>query len=387
MSGQSPRKLRCSSLPIAWACSGSVAPTEIRIDVVNKLADSGSAGHAVMHHLVDTDSETLWDLDFVAVAQRFDLDESDIRIAAFGGLKLWKRIKARYQGAQGEVALRHSFEVDLPDGTVVTIELSGHPDLLVVDGDVARGGDWKFGRVDHDFRQQMLGYCVLVFLNYPDVQRIEWSIFWMRESDEEFYSMTREEVMPWLETLAARVVTWDGTFRTGPHCTYCPRSYGCPAALATWKRDVDALATGGMLALVEAGSDVPAMMLGDFFQRVKTIAVLCDRARAAVKDRVEKAGGRIDIGDGTELRINETKRRTVDVAKAWPVLEAHAPGGDMTPFIEIKLSDYESALATAAGRGNGAQAKRELFAELEAVEAIGFTTTRALIAARKKGDE
>lgn len=384
----SARKLRCSSLPIAWDCAGSAAPTEVLIDHVNELGAEGSAAHDVMHHLVDTDAETLFDVDLKAIAQRHNVDEDHLRIAAFGGLKLWRQIKDRYQGAQGEIELRHSFNVELPDGTTVTIDLSGHPDLLVVDGDVARGGDWKFGRVDHDFRQQMLGYCVLVFLNYPDVQRIEWSIFWMRESDEEFYSMTRAEVMPWLETLATRVVAWDGTYRTGSHCTYCPRSYGCPAAMAMWKRDVDALATGGMLALVEAeGKEVPAMMLGDFFHRVKAVSVLCDRARAAVRDRVEKAGGHIDLGDGTELRINETKRRTVDVAKAWPVLEAHVPGGDMTPFIEISLSDYESALATAAGRGKGAAAKRELTAELEAVEAIGFTTTRALIAARKKGNE
>jgi hypothetical protein len=208
------------------------------------LAEGGKAGHEVMHQLVDTDAETLFEVDMAAIAQKYDIEESEVRIAAFGGLKLWKQIKDRYAGAQGEIELRHAFQVDLPDGTTVPVELTGHPDLLVVDGDVARGGDWKFGRVDHDFRQQMLGYCVLVFLNYPGVQRIEWSIFWMRESDEEFYSMTREEVMPWLEALAARVVMWDGTFRTGPHCTYCPRSYGCPAAIATWKRDVDALATG-----------------------------------------------------------------------------------------------------------------------------------------------
>jgi hypothetical protein len=128
-------------------------------------------------------------------------------------------------------------------------------------------------------------------------------------------------------------------------------------------------------------------MLGDFYQRVSAIAVLCKRARAAVKDRVEKAGGRIDLGDGTELRINETKRRTLDVAKAWPVLEAHVPGGDMTPFIQVDIQAYESALAEKAGKGNGAQARRELTAELEGVQAIGFKTTRALIAARKKGDE
>lgn len=374
-------------MPIAWDCAGSVAPAEIRIDQVNRLAESGKAGHEVMHHLVDTEAETLFDVDFSAIAQKYDLEESEVRIAAFGGLKLWKQIKDRYQGAQGEIELRHSFDVDLPDGTTVTIELSGHPDLLVVDGEVARGGDWKFGRVDHDFRQQMLTYCVLVFLAYPDVKRIEWSIFWMRESDEEFYTMTREEVMPWLETLAARVVMWDGTFRTGPHCTHCPRSYGCPAAMATWKRDVEALTTGGMLALVEAeGSDVPARMLGDFFLRAKAIDVLCARARAAVRDRVEKAGGHIDLGDGTELRIDTTNRREVDAVKAWSILEAHAPDSDLGPFIEIRLAALESAVSAAAGRGRGAEARRRLTKELENAGAITHTPVRRLTAGRKKGD-
>lgn len=381
------RRFRASSVPLAMKCGGSVAPTEVQIDQLNMLAESGKAGHEVMHNLVDTGADTLYDVDIEAVARKYDLELKEVRIAAFGGLKLWLKIKHRFVGAQGEIALSHAFEVDLPDGATITVELTGHPDLLVIDGEVARGGDWKFGRVDHDFRHQMLAYCVLVFLNYPQVKRIEWSIFWMREEDEELYRMTRDEVMPWLEALASRVVTWDGVYRTGTHCTFCPRSYGCPAAKAMWRRDVAALADGGMLALVERGEDIPAMMLGDFFHRVKTIAVLCERARAAVRDRVEKAGGRIDLGDGTELRIETTNRREVDAVKAWSTLEAHAPSGELGPFIDIRLSDLESAVAQAAGRGRGAEARRRLAKELEDVGAITLTPVRRLTAGRKKGDQ
>jgi hypothetical protein len=380
--------VRCSALPLAFACAASLRRVEVRIDPVNPMGEHGTAAHDVMHQLVDMNAETLFEVDLAALAQRHGVDEEQLRIAAFGGLKIWKQIRHLYPNAQGEIALQHTITITAPDGTELVITLSGHPDLLSVEGALARGGDWKFGRVDHDFREQMLGYCVLVFLNYPGVERVEWATYWMRESDVEYHSMTRAELGPWLERFAERIAAWDGTYRPGAQCTYCPRSHECPAAIATWKREVQALADGPMLALVEAEArEVPARALGDFFARVKAIGVLCDRARDAVRLRVEQAGGSVDLGDGTELRLNETNRRTLDVAKAWPVLQAAVPGGDMTPYLDVSLSKVESAVAKEAGRGKGAEAKRQLTKELEAVGALGVTTTRSLIAARKKGDE
>src|SRR3990167_10944758 len=133
-------------------------------------------------------------------------------------------------GARAEVALE-AREDDLV--------LTGHVDVLAVDGKVASLGDWKSGRLDADHGAEVKGYATLVFSEYPEVEVVHSSVVWLRDQEIETYTVTREQSIAWVAALRRRVVEWDGrTFYPGAACTWCPRSHDCPAIVAETRRDI-----------------------------------------------------------------------------------------------------------------------------------------------------
>ena len=381
--------IRCSALPEAFLCPGSVRPAKVLIDPINPAGKEGVAAHKVME-LLTTGDVAMRDLDLDEIAERYAVNAEDLARLAWRGLKCW-----REPDPQG-VSLREAFRGARAEVRLVThvagVELTGTMDLLALypAQRLARVADWKSGRVDRDYSAQVFGYGVLVLMNHPDIDTVDVSVVWMREAEIEPYRITRADLGAWVERLRAGVIAWDRVYRPGRQCEHCARSHDCEALIAQGTRDL-ALLRG---FAVEIGDALPAAVdqrimdmepeaLAAIHRRAQTMARFCESFHQLVKHEVIRRGGSMEAGDGKLLAIKSTFNRDVDPMRAWDVLHSMLTEQELAQAIRVRLGEAEEIIAKKAGKGNGAAAKRALNKALEDAEAIQLVEVRQLREVRK----
>lgn len=349
--------LRASAMPLAFRCAGSVRPPKVQIAETSEPAALGTAVHEALRPLA-IGLGVQWG-SLPEMAARYDVDADELRMLCAMATKLWKQIEDSFPSAETEVGLH-------AEG------MSGHADVLSVVGHSARGADWKSGRKDADYSQQMRAYCSLVLQNYPEVDEVTFTLCWLRDGEAETYRMQRAELDAYLDEVHSKVIAWDGVYRPGPHCGHCRRSHECEARSALVRRDVTAFAE--RVEVSEAL--VPAEMLS-LYRRAKMVKDAADRVQSLIRQHIEKNGDLV-TPDGC-LRLVEEPRRELDPAAAWPVLEqAGFTDEDFVSCMKLSISKVEQRVAQAAGRGNGAGAVRALNEKLESADAIKTKTTKRL---------
>ncbi len=358
--------LRASAVPTALKCPGSLRAT-VPVDEAHEAATLGTVAHSLLEALPLT-GEIPWDA-IPEAAKRYQLPEHELRLLCSRGARLWREVADIFEGAKVEVPF---------DATIETLHLTGHADLLVVGEHVGRVGDWKTGRKDSDYSGQLKTYAALTMLDFPQLEEVTSTILWVRDCEIENYTMSRDDVGTWLEQLLASVVDWDGIFHTGSHCQYCPRSHECQAANALARRDVAAMSDAEIVQGAETSlATMTADEIVELNRQAKTVEAYAKRVRAAVKAHVLASGD--VVGTDSRLTIGTTNRRSVDPAKARPVLEdAGFQQADFDECSKLSLTKVEAIVATAAGRGKGAKAKRRLAAQLEEADAIRTKATQTL---------
>jgi hypothetical protein len=371
-------RLRCSALPMAFLCGGSVRPGELEIDEAHESAYTGRAAHEGHAHMVETGSVD-WDA-VPELARRYDVNERELRALLGLGQRLWNQIRDSFPNASAEVSLSYGQELAYEDDEFI---LTGHVDVLGFSGGVAYPGDWKDGRVDKPFAHQILGYCFLVLMTWAEIARAQGGIMWVRENEFEPYSMTREQATEWLERLRTEVVRWDGVYRPGNHCTHCRRSHDCVARKALVRRDVEVFTDKMTVATAEDANALQAMApetMIDLLARADRVRLFAERVRDAIRDHVMRHGE--VVGDGYKLVLQHEERRGLDTRAAWPVLESVLDDEQMPEVIELKISKIEDIVAKAAGKGKGAAAKRQLQEALDEAGAIKTSVTTKLVVRR-----
>lgn len=360
--------IRASSLPLAFRCPGSLERGALRVDSAHEMADLGTAIHEGLRPLAEHGALD-WDL-LGEIAVRHRVDADDMRALCAIGAKLWPEISASFPDALTEVELTS----EIAPGVFVT----GHPDFLSRSAKIARAGDWKTGRKDSDYSEQMRGYGALVLLDDPELEEVTITVIWLRDAEIENYTMRRADVAPWRERLLGTIVQWDGVYRVGSHCQYCPRSHDCEAANALVRRDVAAMTDRALVARAEC--EIELMSPGEIIEMVRKaslVASLAGRVRDAVREHVRRHGD--IVADGVRLTLEQENRRELDPLKSWPVLEANGFGDeDFAAVIDLRVSRVEKRVAECAGRGKGAAMVRKLRAELEEAGAVSVKTTEKL---------
>lgn len=365
-------RLRCSALPQAFLCGGSVRRGPLAIDAANDAAYMGNAAHEGHARMVERGSVD-WD-GVPELARRRNVDERELRVLLAFGQRLWDKIRDSFPNASTEVALEYE---------EAEFRLTGHVDVLGASAGVANLGDWKDGRLDKDFAEQLMGYCALVLLTFPELERATAGIMWVREGEFEPYSMGRHLLEKWLERLRTEVVRWDGTYRPGNHCKHCWRDHECPARKALVRRDVEAFSDKMSAAVAEdedALQAMPAETVIELLVRADRVRLYAERVRDAIREHVMKHGE--VAGNGYKLVLQHEERRGLDTRAAWPVLESVIDDEQMPDVIELKISKVEDIVAKAAGKGKGAAAKRKLQEALDEAGAIKTSVTTKLVVRR-----
>ncbi|MEY4548976.1 MAG: hypothetical protein RL685_5171, partial [Pseudomonadota bacterium] len=155
-------QMRCSGAPLAFRCPASVRRGAVPVNEAHEAADVGTAGHEGLATLVRT-GKIDWDAA-AELARKHEVDEQELRVLLSLGQKLWLQVRESFPNASAEVAMKQQL------GSLL---LSGHADIIGRTHLVARVADWKLGRLDSDYREQLMGYCALVLLTYPEITEAE----------------------------------------------------------------------------------------------------------------------------------------------------------------------------------------------------------------------
>jgi hypothetical protein len=373
--------LRCSALPLALKCPGSVRRGVIPINASNDAADVGTAGHDGLATMVRA-GRVDWD-GVPELASKHAVDEKELRGLLALGAKLWEQIRDSFPNVHAESLDDPGLRVRR--GRVV---LTGHPDLISISGLKAHVGDWKTGRLDSDYREQLRGYMVLVLEAVAALTEAFAGILWVRDQDYEPHRMERADLDKWWARIDAEIVNWDGTYKPFTNChLYCPRGHECPAANAQARRDMAIIMDQDLPGQLEDAPTLREMIRSEPDKVVKLVELAraaeknAKRALDAIKAEVIRAG---DI-EGKEKRLTLLDRdeRILSAWEAFPVLQEVLEDAEMSEVISISLPKAEEIVAKKAGKGNGAQAKRELFAKLNEAGAIKTSTSRALVIRRQ----
>lgn len=362
--------IRCSSLPLALLCPGSQHPAEGEplVTADHEAARLGSAAHEAMATDVHQDNDTA--LERIAFA--YDVPADALKPIVRQAYNLWRNIGPSFAGAINEEA----FFFDIGGG----VTLSGHVDKIAHRESPVHILDWKFGRKDRAYKAQMLGYCALALLSRGEIQGDSATCVtvWVRDGEIETIGMDLTTLEPFLDRVRA-LAQWDGGYRTGDHCLYCPRRANCQARAAMERSMLDAFENDQPIAIAYS-LDVPEQVdrLIAILKRADYVAALGRAARTHVKAMVEHCGGKA-VGTETSLVINETHSRRLKVLRALAVIEDMGVTTEaLATILDISLSGLEELVKHSAPKRGGAAAIRELRARLEQAEAIETTTFRTL---------
>jgi hypothetical protein len=358
--------IRCSSLPLAFLCGGSVRG-DLLIDSANAPADDGTAVHFGLARVVSgMDAQAAHDLMMI---EHPACNTGEVTPLFWAGAKMWRQIKDWMPSVQVE-------------GEFVAGGLSGHLDA---GSTVAPSGvvlDWKSGRKDHDYKHQVFGYAWLMLHQRPELEQVTVHLAWLRTQEIESYTVTRARADEWYQELQSTVINWAGKYREGPHCEHCPRRASCPAITAMARSAVEMFAPGKVFTLATCTGPE----LAEFFRRVKLLQGLLKDAESAA--RLEISGrGEVDDGAGGVIHFVSTAgNREIDPLKAWDVLTGRFSDAEMATIVDIGVGKMEKAIKAKAPKGKGAAAIRELSEALEAAGAVKREPGRQLRDERRKAE-
>jgi hypothetical protein len=356
--------LRCSALPLAFKCGGSLRPAEgeVLIDPIEEGGQLGSAVHEALAHLVGTGELP----DVRPLALKYEVDSDEVGRLTFYGNLAWQQLRSAFPDPMTEQEVKIEIESDWI--------LSGHIDVLSFSPEVAALVDWKSGYKQSDFYHQLMGYADLLFL-VSGVQSVRCSIVWLREHMIETFTLIRPDSATWSLSLAREVLAWDGVYHPGEHCTLCRRFSSCPARIAMARAAIEEV--GGppltdLLDVQEIRVHMPAVATLYRTGKIALAKEVLDRINNLVRIYI-KTVGPIPLDATTELALVEEPRDTIDPLKAWPIISKYLTDVEFAPAVKIGKTALLDAISAKAPKGQKGKAKTQLMEELKAAWAVTQT--------------
>jgi hypothetical protein len=353
--------IRCSSLPLVMRCAAAAQQPALAVNRTSQQTELGTEVHTHLREMVETGASD-WE----------SIRNPEVRGLVGMGWRMWKELRNLFPDPLCEVSL---------SAQVGPVTLTGHTDVQSRGiGGTARVLDWKSGRVDTDYREQLLGYAALVLIDEPWFDRVETHIAWLRDEDIENYTLTRKQLPEWRERIAS-VAAWSGNYETGPHCGHCPLAHECPGFNAIVRSDVAALLDLDMDSLESGLATMAPQRVIEVVRRAKLVGVVAEKVREAARHFVATRG---DItGDDARLTMQVEQRRLVDIIAAWPILERNLSDEELAGCVDVRLSRVNDAVTKKAPPRKGAAVRRALATELEEAGAISTREIMKLVERRK----
>jgi hypothetical protein len=359
------RTIRCSSLPLLFKCPASLGG-DMRIDEHHELADVGSEGHVLFRNLPRKGV-----IDWDAIDQYQESHRGELRGLCASAARLWPQIEDRFAGCGTERKLWASLSDD--------VELTGSADLLQCAPELDIVGDWKTGRKDYDASEQVRGYCVLALSQDVFAPAADGYVIWVRDEEIERYSMRREEIGEWSDLVISKL-NQPNVYTPGPHCTFCARAHECQAGQAIMRRNITPFASEEIELCLVQGITAPEAII-DIYRKADMVERLASRVKETLKLRVLNNGD-VVCSEG-RLTIKRSTQKKLRPVEAWSVLaEAGFDDSDFAACVKLSKTACEARIAKKAMKGQGAAAKRALFAEFMKADAFDEIETTSLVLRR-----
>jgi hypothetical protein len=164
----------------------------------------------------------------------------------------------------------------------------------------------------------------------------------------------------------------------GPWCGHCPALRTCPAHVTLAARFA-----GGALDLTpEALVRLDDAGVGRAHETVERLQAILDAVRATIRVRV--GAGPVPLSDGTELYMLETRPRSLDVARALPVLREKV-GERADALVKRSIpAEVVQRLGRELGAGRRGGMKAETEALWEKLELAGAVKTATVASVRTR---
>jgi len=244
--------------------------------------------------------------------------------------------------------------------------LTGHSDVLAfnAEGTEAIGWDLKAGSIPVDAadqNNQMLGYIVLVFLNYPGVQKITWKVCQPKNNPDDGFDRITEvtiegdDLRTMVDYLAEqlRAVIKNPNFinsedNYGHQCKYCPAALKCPA----FKQDVADMKTTlteEAIAAIDPNLSVEELM---FYKDAETkFRTPFSKVGDALKEKLAaEPGEESTLPDGRTVFLKPRKgnRKWIEGEKGHALTAFDGQGFDAdtrAKVIDLNFGALERAIA------------------------------------------
>ncbi len=366
-------KARCSALPRIVSCTASSERPEIIIDSSGGVAGVGTAAHEFYARMVMERLDEPGDL--FDLAAKHGVDEDELRMLAWSGLREWKKVRDRIDvwDVEGEMAHVVTDTENKP-----LFRLTGHRDLGGrVKSDPTTGViiDWKAGYKENGYLPQTKGYALLDLLIYgnPNHPRFREErefvipekylllVVWTRLGVTETFEVSAADLLEFKNDLC-RIFASD-TKRYSPsdeNCMYCPLALDCPARRALMEsagRDIQAMTGEGV------GTEITPAKLAALYPQSRVLKKAIENYESMLKASVEQAGGSIGF-EGGEIGLRESTYRKIgwnpDVLRRFLSEEQIA---ELRPT--ISKAELDKAVSDGAPRGQKGTAKEQCLLALK----------------------
>jgi hypothetical protein len=346
------------------SCGASVLNPDdlVEVERENGAAETGTIIHALAEDIVAKGGT--------------ELRHHEVRLRELDGgferaIELLPKIERVWRVAQPsfiEPVLEAYFESDLGSGITIT----GHIDIHEAFVDHALVLDWKTGRQRVEHYHQVMGYAFLVWdsMGRPEDYVIYPTVVYVEDGEqgiEKIKGVTPSDLEEWAAQVVAKAK--DTRYVTSEKCVHCPLANSCPAHAQKRATAVSVISGG-------AGSDLRQMEdRAEVINKLKIVEDAVKQFKADLKADV-KANGPIDLGDGTEYRIEEKPYESLNAAKALPSLGEHGlTSQEVLKATKFSLPQLRKAVYNRAVKGDKSVAVDRLNEDLVAKKALFQSTT------------
>jgi hypothetical protein len=381
--------MRCSSLPRALTCPASVLREsgEIVVQSDDEFARLGTAFHAYIGDHIEGDRPTVPIEEYADIDQ---VDAEELSILCAQGRECWDSIRSafpapiveEYLEEPGELGLTGTPDVvsvvDVVDKVESVREVSMNDEGPMMSA-TARGGrqarilDWKTGWGEQDHSDQLKGYAYLACLKHG-CDRAWVAVVRVRDCAIVPAEYTREELAAWYQA-AVNKLTDDPVYVPGEACMYCPRSSACQAK-------TELLAQASHALMIQSEEADLAHTRPEQLVRlncwVRHVGGFLETVKKLIKAEVASRGGKIETPDGDGLEIVRQERKTLDTAKAWPILLPMIGLDSLVSASKLGKGDVEDAIKATVAKGKG-KAVEAAMDKLDEAGAIRHDETEILM--------
>lgn len=325
--------LRCSRLPILFACPSSHSPWKHPIESDSPAAVLGRKVHDVLAKHIS--------------GQPYEMPEGEAGDLVAAGLKMWPQLTAL-----------NPLPVSAGTPLWVTWSLSGTPDIV----SLGRVMDWKSGWKDMDYTPQMWGYGYLVGSS-------EAIVIWLRFRAYDIVPIpSRAEVVA---TIDEKVEKIGKAWNPGEHCGYCHGKLECAAYEEYRSHCVNALTEW------KAQQPVTAEQLASLVPQAVALKKVLEEFESYKRSWVDQHGA-LPLGDGYQLEFGERHLEAIDAKMAWGAIVEEVGLDEMGSLVKIGKQALEKAVKAKAPKGEKAEVWRQFMRALREAGATSETISRQL---------